>query len=399
MENVDDLKQIITQSFKKLKQDFYKNYKIQEREDDTYPPILTLRDTIESLPPYLQIVELIGPENHKQLKNGKGYIIKYNFDELNSEKIEFLGSVHYSQPEKLITILVDKCRLKEKQVKGYVYDICKNFQITGMWEPDETWYLQFIQDDIVKNPNALYDSLARNFFMLRDFPVISEKFSRPFHYDYTKIYNLKPDPILLSDEFVKADSRSNIFNLTLEQLQKRVANVQLIPSVPDEIKTVFQRAKQLFVFGYFRYEFFTIAQHYAYLALESAMKTRYVKSLGEKATLSDRRNKNLTKEIVVTTYRAIGGFCRTNKDWNIRTLLVNNHPFPYSGKKLLDWLENNHLIRKWERGSYESGLFLRHYHSHLERPTIEMPNSKTIIRIAEQINYLFHSLTKPSKSW
>jgi len=394
MEKETELKKIIREAFKKLKEKFYQKYKIAERETDTYPPILTQRDIIESLPPSLQIIELIGPENHPNLKNGKGYILNYNFDELNSNKVQYCGSVPHTQPEKLVSILVDKCHLKEDTVKSYAFDICKNFQITGMWDPPETWYLQFIPDDVMKNPKALDDSLRHTFLLFPDVPILSDKFRRPFHDDYVRTYNLQPDPIFQKDEFVKADRRSSTFNLSLEKLQKNVANIQLIPSVPEDVKIVFKRAKQLYLFGYFRYEFFTISQHYAFLALESAMKTRYAKSLGDKAILTDRKDKDLRREISVTTYRAIGGFCRANKGWNVRTLLVNNESFPYSGRKLLDWLENNHMIRRWERGSYEARLFLRHSYSHQERPSLMMPDSSTLERVAEQINYLFHMAQK-----
>jgi predicted aldo/keto reductase-like oxidoreductase len=59
-----DLEQIIQESFKKLKNDFYQTYKIEKREEDTWPPTLELRDIIESLPPNLQIIELLGPQDH-----------------------------------------------------------------------------------------------------------------------------------------------------------------------------------------------------------------------------------------------------------------------------------------------------------------------------------------------
>jgi len=391
MENSDDLKEIIKKSFKNLKENFYKNYKIEEREEDTYPPFLVKRDIIESLPPTLRIIELFGPKNHKILKNGKGFIIKFEFDKLNSDKVEYCGSVDYTQPELLVSLLVHKFGLQEEKIKNYASDICKNFQITGMWEPDETWYLHFIQDDIIKNPKAFDESLRHIFFMFPDVPILSEKFEKPFHENYNLLYNLPTDPILSQKELIKADSRSSTFNLNLEILQKRIADIQLIPSVPDEIRTVFNRAKDLFIFGYFRYEFFTISQHYAFLAFESATKTRYIKSLGEEITLTDKKDKNLNKKLIAPTFHFIESFCWKNKGWNVRTLLVNNKPFPYNGKKVLDWLENNQLIRRWEKGSYNAGMFLRHSYSHLERPQVTMPDSTTLKRVAEQINYLFHS--------
>jgi len=386
-----DLKQIIQESFKKLKNDFYRTYKIEKREENTWPPTLELRDIVESLPPNLQIIELMGPQDHQVLKNGKGYILKYNFDEPNSDKIEFCGSVHYTQPEKLVSILVDKFHLNEETIKNYAIDICKNFQITGMWEPDERWHLHFIPDDVVKNPQALHDSLRLLFLSFPKDTPLSGKFRRPFHEYYSELYDIKPDPIIPYNEFIKSNRMNSTFKLSLNKIQNIIGEIKLIPLVPKEVKTVFNRAKQLFIFGFFRYEFFTISQHYAYLALESAIKARYMKSLGIKAILSIKKDQEFSKELTVTTYGAILGFCLREK-LDFHKLLINGKPFPYSSKKLLDWFEENHLIRKWERGSYDAGLMLRHHHLHQERPGPYVPDSDILKRIAEQINYLFHTV-------
>lgn len=383
-----ELKQIITDAFIKLKKKFYQIYKIEEREADTYPPVLALRDVIESLPPFIQVIEVIGPETHQNLKNGKGFILKFDYDHLNSDQLEYCGAIDYKKPEELVSHMVEKFHMKESDVKNYAYDICKHFQITGMWEPGESWYLHFIQDDIIKNPEALDDSLRHLFLIMGDSPIISDKFKRKFHDDYIKIYNLTVDRIIPYNEFLKPDH--HIFNLDFEDLQRNVANIQLIPLVPDEVKSVFKRAKDLFIFGYFRYEFFTISQHYAFLALESAVKHRYIKSLGKEVILTDKKNKDLTHILTSPTYHSIESF-GMKKGWNKSTLLANNKPFPYSMRKLIDWLEENHLIRKWEKQSYGAGLQLRHYLSHPERPSVFMPDSKMLKRIAEQINYLFHS--------
>jgi hypothetical protein len=374
-----DLEQIIQESFKKLKDDFYQTYKIEKREEDTWPPTLELRDIIESLPPNLQIIELMGPQDHQVLRNSKGYILKYNFDEPNSDKIEFYGSVHYTQPEKLVSILVDKFHFNEETMQKYAIEICKNFQIRGMWESNESWYLHFIPDDIVKNPQTLQDSLRLLFLSFpRDTPL-SGKFRRPFHEYYSEHFDHKPDRIG--------------FKLSLNKIQEIIGEIKLTPLVPEEVKRVFNRAKQLFIFGLFRYEFFAISQHYAYIVLESAIKARYMKSLGAKAILSIKSDHGFSKEITVTTYRAICGFCLREK-LDLGRLSINGKPFPYSLKKLLDWLEENQLIRKWERSSYNAELMLRYHHLHQEHPTPYVPETYILKRIAEQINYLFNTSTK-----
>lgn len=52
------------------------------------------------------------------------------------------------------------------------------------------------------------------------------------------------------------------------------------------MQRIFKAAKDLYVFGFFRYYFFTISNHYAFLAIESAIRHRYNQWLGEKAVLT-----------------------------------------------------------------------------------------------------------------
>jgi len=63
MENIiskeEKLRKTVEFTFSKLKNEFYKNNKIEEIEDDNPPFILTLRDIVESAPPSIQAIEVI----------------------------------------------------------------------------------------------------------------------------------------------------------------------------------------------------------------------------------------------------------------------------------------------------------------------------------------------------
>ena len=392
MTTESELKKIFEDAFSVLKQEFYKNNKIEDREEDTRPDILSFRDMIESLPLSSQITELTSIDS-QLLKHRMGFLIKYDFDKLKSNHIEFCGSIEYDNVEKLAVLISEKFHFNEKSSQLMADSIfTKSFRST--WDSDDNWYLHFIGDDIIKNPSILYEEMKRLFLSFPDMPILHKKFETKWHDDYSTIYGLSLDPVLQFEELVKGSEGNSIFGLNLEKIQTAIAELQLIPTVPDEIKQVFTRAKDLFIFGYFRYEFFTIAEHYAYLALEAAIKIRYVKCFGDLIVLSDSKKSDLKHEMKNPTYHSIEEFCRNNKNWNIYRLLVNNEPFQVGTKKLVEWLAAHHYIRKWETNSYESGMYIRNILSHLERPQTHMPTTKNLQQIANQINFLFHSLKK-----
>lgn len=396
MSKEPELKEIFYAGFKKLKDTFYKNYRIEEREEDNSPRVLTLRDMIESLPPATQVIEITGPSTKEFLKYGRGFLFKYDFDYPKSDQFEFCGTIDYRRQEELIALLADKFKIDRNEIKNLAESLCKEIKITAMWNPPQPWYLHFISDDIIKNPEDFYRELFYRFLAL-PIDFLYAKFRKAAHPDYNRIFNLSSDAILSLEELIKLDDRCLTFNLSIEKLQERVSDLQLIPDVPDNVKQVLRRAKDLFIFGYFRYEFFTIAHHYAFLALEAAIKARYIAELGDVAILTDRKNKKIKHEMKKPTYRRIEEFCRNTSGWNIHTLLVNDEAFPSSHKKLLKWLVDKHIIRKWEKGSYDAGIELRNALSHLEHVSLHMPDSSTLQRVAEQINYLFYSLQKQDK--
>ena len=156
--------------------------------------------------------------------------------------------------------------------------------------------------------------------------------------------------------------------------------------MPEHVKRVFDNAKKLFIFGYLNYQFFTISQHYAYLALESAIRHRYNRSLGEKAKITNPKGESID---ISPSWREIDRFCR-NRGWDTHTIKVNEKKFPYSNRRLLNWLVEKNIINKWERKQYDVGINMRNILSHLEFAPISFPKSSTIEIIANRINRLFY---------
>lgn len=385
---VTDWATLFDNVFQEAKRRFVAIYPFQN-DSEVSPRILALRELIEKLPCSIDIVEFkIDAAKHRQL-------IKYDFSRLGIGSVKYHGSIDANDSGRIEDVLKD-LNVNEEDAMRLSEDISQGLKITGFFGPDEEdVYFQFPLYDIRDNLNRFIGDFL-GLFLVPFLPYsIIQKFEKP-ETDFNVLYNLEEDAIL---PFSKVVEKDEIFKgflrlenrkprpITIEDLQRDVSDIQLIPDVPDSVKRVFKCAKDLYIFGYFRYYFFTVSMHYAFLALESAIKNRYAKSLGDKAVLTNKRGQVL--EMKRPAYRHIVDFCFRNKGWNIWDVKVNDQDFPYSMPKLLDWLLNNKIIKKWEKELLDAGIHLRHSLSHLETTSITSPDSQILQRVAQDINKLY----------
>ncbi|GAJ07598.1 unnamed protein product, partial [marine sediment metagenome] len=185
------------------------------------------------------------------------------------------------------------------------------------------------------------------------FLVFASNLSRRYkkHIDWKVKYNLSADSILSLSEITKMDKTLESFvrfteGEGIEGYQKDICNIQLIPRVPEDVKKVFQRAKDLYIYGFFRYNFYTISQHYAYLALESAIKNRYYQSFGNNILLTCNDE---TVKINRLDHQLVIDICSKKKGWNVRKIKINEEKFAYSTGELLNWLNKKGIINLWEK--------------------------------------------------
>ena len=154
--------------------------------------------------------------------------------------------------------------------------------MAGYGDPECWFWIWIIPYDILEKPEEYTRDFMHSFWITFGHKIL-QKFERRI--DYNSKYGLKSDPVLPLSEllkkdkifssFVKVDKSGEPREITIEDLQESVCDIQLIPNVPEGVKKVFDAAKRLHIFGYFEYYFFTISQHYAFLALESALRNRY----------------------------------------------------------------------------------------------------------------------------
>jgi len=282
--------------FREARRIIHEQYKVEE-DGSGSPQVLAIRKAIEGWPCPIRIAEIkVDTEKHNHIKDKVSQILRYDFSEMGEGGVEYPGLVDARDIEKLRELLVKRFNLRE----NWFDEFRKEFITTG-WSDDEMSFVsQFPSYDIKGNLSRfVWDFI----FIFRKFGGVFEKYRKVT--DWNSKYNLKPDPILPLSELTRTDTN---LRLSIEELQKDVCDIQLIPAVHEDVKRVFQHAKDLYIYGFFRYIFFTIAQHYAYLALESAVKNRYYQFFGPEITLSHKAE---SMKIGLLDHQVVVDLCRS----------------------------------------------------------------------------------------
>ena len=369
-----------------VKKMVYRQYPVEE-DGSGSPETLAIREAIESFPCPLRVAEIkIGIKKSPYISDEICQIINYDLTRLGEKSLECYGVIDSRDKEKLKHILVKYFNVSERGFEEFY----KDFTHVGWADDNLNFYTQFRSYNIKNNfERFVFDFYSDLVVLMGD--KLAKRFKRVI--DYNRLFNLKPDPILSLEEFIKRNDIEGLFSLSFQDLQKRICNFQLIPDAPEHVKRVFDNAKKLFIFGYLHYNFFTISQHYAYLALESAIRHRYNRSLGKKAKITGPKGESIE---ISPSWMVIDRFCR-KRGWDARTIKANEEDFPYSNRRLLNWLLEKKIITRWERKQYDVGINMRNILSHLEFAPIDAPRSSTIKVIADRINRLFYEKPESEK--
>ncbi|MCK4431531.1 MAG: hypothetical protein KAW19_09550 [Candidatus Aminicenantes bacterium] len=335
--------------------EFFENFKKEfvkgignKKADEFSSGELAFRDAISSLPCPVNVVRItIDVKKYQEAKNNVCHLVRYDFSDFGVPSVNYYGEIALDEIEKHKELLdcfdLDRHGINE----------LKRFKLVGYGDPEHWFWVWARPYDILEEPEMHARDFMRFFGTTFGYKIL-EKFEKRI--DYNAKYGLKSDPVLPLSEllkkditfspFVKVDKSGEHHEITLEDLQKSVCDIQLIPTVPEGVRKVFNAAKRLHIFGYFEYYFFTISQHYAFLALESALRNRYSEIYG--------KPKNFTKLPVI-----------------IKELVQKG------------------IILKGEAKLYDAGRCLRNCHSHLTDPPILTPTSGLLERVAYQINQIW----------
>lgn len=319
-----------------------------KKDDELSSAESAFRDALSTSPWPVKVARLrIDSKKHERAKSRVYHMIAYDFSGFRESSVKYYGRIDLDEIENHKDIL-DGFSLDMRGIEGL-----KGFKLNGYGDPDCWYWVWVVPYDILEKRKEYAADFMHSFWMNFGHKIL-EKFERKT--DYNSKYGLKSDPVLPLAEllkkdktfsgFVKLDSSGKKQEITIEDLQKSVSGIQLIPNVPEGVKKVFNAAKRLLIFGYFDYYFFTISQHYAFLALESALRNRHSEIYGkpEKFISLDKIIKELVKK---------------------------------------------GIIPKGEARIYDAGRYLRNSLSHLTSPAIMTPDSALLERVAYQINQVY----------
>jgi hypothetical protein len=210
--------------------------------------------------------------------------------------------------------------------------------------------------------------------------------------DFNKKYGLVPEPILDDADVLSPDVLSSSFARvdtgvmpSLRDVQSELAQILLIPQVPESVRETFRIAKRLHIFGRFEYGFYSVSQHYASLAMEAGLLSRWTASLPnpvlvEAESFRQKMSKPSHSELAEVCFK-VG-----------RKLRVDGHPFPHSPTKVLRRLRDTAIINKATDDGISVVIGIRNDLSHHEFSTVLPPSTRTLSLVAELINTLFDRL-------
>ena len=387
-------------AFTEIKKQLNEHYRVEE--DGSGPPeIVAIKELVGKLPCAVKIVMLkVDPKKFPHLEDDNCPLFIYDFSRLAEVIVDYLGLVDADDREKLKEILTEHFPLEN--LEAMVEDFCAHLRVIGFYEPElPDVVIHFLFYD----PRKELDKFVRDFVLhFETFfgGTVAKRYEEVI--DYNKVFNLRSGTIYPAQELLEQDQRIRSFARfngdskppTVEDFQADVASIQLIPAVPEEAKRVFNRAKELYIFGYFRYEFFTISRHYAHLALESAIKNRYYQSLGSEVILTNKKGKNVRFGRI--DHQRVIDFCyRNRKDgWNYREVYVDGKKFAFTKEELLDYLVQNDIITMWEKRLCKRGLRQRDLLSHPTSSPIDFPGMafRSIKEVAALINKMFSTMDR-----
>ncbi len=352
---------------------------------------------IDRLPCPVKVVELrFDRKRHPHLRDDVCPAIICDLANLGRSSVEVRGVVDAYDQSKVVETLT-KFGLPLADSEYFANKLQGNAKIMGFFDTEGPHMaLQFAFNDPRKDPDQFVWDLETH---LEDWlrtirtPVEAN--------DYLALYQMKPLPVLTRQKLLAADPATRNFVLTLSELQRRVRTCVLIPPVPEAVERVFERARDLYVFGYFRRPFFTVAEHQAVLALEVAVKHRYCQSFGDTVALLTWDGKETVLhrpdyERVWRTWSEARGAKRlraaNEPPVSAPVLRVNGAPFRASMPSLLDWLVENGIITKWERKEFDYYRQVRDWLSHPILGSSWQPGhgQSEIQDVARLINKMFH---------
>ena len=380
-----DWNALFADAFKSVTDDLTKFYE-QEPPDKISPNERAILTGLGKLPFPVRIVDVsVDSKTHTHLQDDTSQLIYYDLKRIGKNQVDYLGRISPKKDD-LASALVRRFGLSESDSAGIAASLMPKFEYTGFPLDDGT-HVQFTFYDIKSNPDKFYGDFHRLFTSwFNDYFI--DKYNTEAKIDFNDRYGMKPDAVVSAPDLLAPDPRTR---LSLEKLQEAVASMQLSPKVPEPVRVEFQRAKDLFVFSYFKYDFITLSVRSAVFSHEVAMKSRYVQSLGGRAVL--KCGSDTVGELTDPSYSGISDHIfevTKAKKYRQGHILVNGERFPRTVDSVMAWLIKNG-IPEWKFGMYNAVRKIRNSMAYPERAIIfHESSSVNILRnVAYDINEMF----------
>lgn len=394
----DGWEAVVLRSFERVKDRL--NAAWRAEADGSGPPErMAMKAAIQRLRP--EIFVIILPLDRTKVPGAADdvrSVLIYDFSRQGPACVRFLGKAE-TDTSVFRHVLVEQ--LGSRYGEQVLRDLDGDPRVTGRFDTEDTQKtVQVLLYDVRRNQDRLESDIYLHLSSWLDWTV-----ERPDPLaEYGKRYGLTPEEVPSEEALMRPDPRTSSFGrwredgihpLTLRDLAEAISKMVLIPAVPDEVRTTLQRAKDLYVQAYFKYDFFTIATLLAWMALEAALRHRWCQTLRLPIRLEltpGKRGKKprITLRLDRAEYRRMEEFC-FDSHRSPRELRVNGRPFPSSMRDLLDCLVNEGVLTRWEQKLCETAWHLRNSLAHPEQPPVYLPsNALVAIRTAaEMINSLF----------
>lgn len=159
-----------------------------------------------------------------------------------------------------------------------------------------------------------------------------------------------------------------------------VRRAGLSAGVPDDVQQTFERVRELFRYGMFRYAFFTLADHAAWTIPETALGVRFVERYDGKVPFV-RRDEAVVVEAdryrTVATALGPKGPYPHRSGWRLRGYegVGNVRSFNGSYRALLEWAYSERLLAPWLDGRWDrlSRGIVHAISTQVRRPTSTEP--------------------------
>jgi hypothetical protein len=181
-----------------------------------------------------------------------------------------------------------------------------------------------------------------------------------------------------------------------EFLQRIMNRHELVPAVADGTRRSFDQLREIFPYGLFNYDIFTLVDGHALLVFEQALRDRFIEFHQGNVTFTDPKS-GQEQTVPAARYDQVAEFTRRHRGWRLR---IGAGPETIAFNGMLDglraWARHKGLLRGQRNRAVEDAITkLRNHVAHPNSYYLTTPAdaANTISDLAEIINHLWGAST------